>query len=433
MHSKFTSAVVAALTAGAIGTLGVAGNAQAAGFALPEISTAGTANANAVVANPKAIGAIPYNAAAMGFHDSSVALGAIMIGPSFSVTTSNGSHDSQGAEWVAGPMIQAAVKVADQWRVGFGINAPFGLETRWPYNSTPPYGTFPALSQTRQIARGVFVPTGNHPTASRLEILDFVPAAAYRVNKDLSLAAGLDVYWVKSAQLDSNLGQMSGDGTGVGVNLGIMYQINAVTLGASWHSRSTIGLDGNYTPLNSTLVALGRLPPAQSASLDLTLPWRLQLGARYAFNDKVAAEIDWTYTGWNSFSQLVVKGTTTPVISTETEDWGNASAFRLGLTWQVQPATELRCGYAYDMTGQGTGHFSARVPDSDRQLFSLGIAQDLGNGFSVEGSYMYVLANKRNVTNTTPYTGAEVNGTSAINGDYEMNANLIGIEVIKTF
>ncbi len=123
------------------------------------------------------------------------------------------------------------------------------------------------------------------------------------------------------------------------------------------------------------------------------------------------------------------------LISAETNDWTDSSAYRLGVTWQVRPATQLRAGYAYDETGQGTEHFSARVPDNDRQLFSFGMAQDLGNGFSVEASYMYVLANNRNVRNAARYQFGvtEVNGTSAINGEYEMDANLIALEVNKTF
>ena len=433
MHSKIARAVAAVLAAGAIGTVGTPGSALASGFALPEISTAGMATANAMVANPQETGAIPYNAAAMGFHGSSVALGASMIGPTFTVTTANGEHHSEGADWLAAPLVQGALKINEQWRIGLGINAPFGLETRWQY------GTFPRLTGSTpvRISRTtvVNIPNGNHPTSSELEILDFVPAAAYRVNDALSLAAGLDVYWVKSAQLDSNLGQMSGDGTGVGFNLGAMYRLNALTLGASFHSSSTIGIDGSYAPLNSTLLALGRLQPAQDASVDLTLPWRVQLGARYAFTDTLAAEFDWTYMGWSDFDRLEITGEATgALISAETEDWSDASAYRLGFTWDVQPATQLRFGYAYDATGQGDAHFSARVPDNDRQLFSLGVAQDLGSGFSIEASYMYVLSNERNYRSTVPYSlGAEVNGTSAINGDYEMDANLIGIEVVKTF
>jgi long-chain fatty acid transport protein len=433
MHSKIARAVAVALAAGTIGTLGAAGSAQAAGFSLPEVSAAGTATANAIVANPKEIGAIPYNAAAMGFHDGSVALGAVMIGPTFSVTNSSGKHDSEGADWLAGPMFQAAIKINEQWRVGFGINAPFGLETRWPY------GTFPALSRsvTTQLPPPigrVTVPTGNHPTGSKLEILNFAPTGAYKVNDNLSFGFGLNVYWAKSAQLNSNLGQMSGDGSGLGYNLSAMYRLNALTLGLAFNSAATLELDGNYAPLNNTLVLAGRLKQGQAAGLDLTLPWRLQLGARYEFTKELAAEFDWTYTGWSEFDKLEITGDRTgELIFSDTNAWQDASAYRLGLTWQARPATQLRAGYAYDETGQETDHFSARVPDNDRQLFSLGVAQDVGNGFSVEASYMYVLGNKRNVRNATPYTGGDVNGTSAINGEYEMDASLIGIEVTKTF
>jgi len=435
MYSRIARSVAAALAVGAIGTLATVGSARAAGFSLPEASTAGIGTANAMVANPRDLGAIPYNAAAMGFHDkSSVALGALMIGPSFSVTTASGSHDSNGADWVGVPMIQAAIKVADRWRVGLGLTAPFGLETRWPY------GSFPALSQSATVrlpapVGRVSIPTASHPTNSKLEILDLAPSVAFRVNEDLSLAAGLDIYWAKSAELNSNLGSMSGDGTGVGFNLGLLYRVGALGLGASFHSASTLGLSGNFTPSNTILVALGRLPQGQSASLDLDLPWRLQLGARYEFTKELAAEFDWSYTGWSKFQQLVVTGDRTGArISTETNAWKNSGAYRLGLTWQVRPTTQLRLGYAYDETGQGDNNFSARVPDNNRQTFGIGVAQDLGRGFSVEAGYMYVMGEKRNVRSAVPYTSTSgVNGTDALNGQYEMSANLIGIELVMTF
>ncbi|WP_295441715.1 outer membrane protein transport protein [uncultured Thiodictyon sp.] len=435
MYAKITRARAAALITGAIGILGAQGSALASGFALPEASAAGVATANAMVANPKELGAIPYNAAAMGFQDkSSLALGALMIAPSFSVNTASGNHSSNGAAWVAGPMLQAVIKIKDQWRLGLGVTTPFGLETRWTY------GTFPALSQSATIPvpgtrSTVTVPSGNHPTASKLEILDVAPTGAYRVNDNLSLAVGMDIYWARSARLDSNMGQMSGDGTGYGFNLGALYRVNALSLGLSFHSAATLKLSGDYTPANATLVALGRLAPAQPASLNLDLPWRLQLGARYEFTKDLAAEFDWTYTGWSQFRQLSVTGDGTgTTISTETNNWNDASAFRLGLTWQVRPATQLRCGYAYDQTGQGNSYFSARVPDTDRHTFSIGIAQTLTPMFSVEAGYMYVMGQKRNYSGSVPYSATSgVNGTTALNGQYEMSAHVVGIEVVATF
>ena len=43
------------------------------------------------------------------------------------------------------------------------------------------------------------------------------------------------------------------------------------------------------------------MAPGQTAELDLNLPWRLQLGVRYAINPQLAVEVDWTRMGWSQF------------------------------------------------------------------------------------------------------------------------------------
>lgn len=413
-------------------TLGALEPASAAGFSLPELSVAGVGTSNAMVANPDDTGAFPYNPAAMGFHEgSSLSVGALLIGPSFNVKTATGSHDSHGADWVAGPMIQAALDLENEWRLGFSVTAPFGLETRWRD------GTLPAVSGTRTLPVPAplepEVPLG-HPTASELEILDFSPTATYRVNDQLSLSGGLDVYWAKSAKLGSTAATVTGDGTGVGFNLGALYRKGPWSFGAAYRSASTLGLDGDYLPHSRTLVALGRLAPAQSAELDVDLPWRLQLGVRYVFNDRLAAEFDITRTGWSEFNDIEIKGKRTgEVVFSDTNNWDDSNAYRIGATYWLSPKTQLRLGYSYDETGQGDDHFSIRVPDNDRHLFSIGLAQTLGQGYSLEAAYMYVKAEDRDYRSSTPYTGSDLNGTDALDGDYSMDAHLVGLAIVKAF
>ncbi len=414
------------------GVCGVQHPASAAGFMLPESSAAGIGTSNALVANPEETGAYAYNPAAMGFHDtSSIAVGTYIINPSFSVDTATGSHESQGAEWTAVPMIQGALKLNEQWRLGFGVTTPFGLETRWQD------GTFPAVSGTRALS----VPSSlnpnvplKHPTSSKLEILDFSPTAAYKVNDNLSLSAGLDLYWAKSAKLASTAGAVSGDGEGLGFDLGALYRQGPWSFGAAFRSAATLGLEGDFTPNSDTLVALGLLSRAQTAELDVDLPWRLQLGARYAFNQQLAVELDVTRTGWSEFNDLKITSKRTgAVIFSDQNDWDDANAYRLGATYQVSPQTQLRFGYTYDETGQGDDHFSARVPDNDRHLFSIGVAQKLGQGLTLEAAYMYVMGEDRDYSSSTKYTGSDLNGTTAVNGDYSMDAHLIGLEIVKVF
>lgn len=428
---------VISLATALAGSLVASGTATAEGFAVPELSVAGLGTSNAMVANPIERGAFAYNPAAMAFHEqSSMAIGALFIDPSFSVQTASGRHDSRGADWLVAPLAQAALHINDQWSGGLGISAPFGLETRWET------GTFPPLTGALAIAPGISIPLSPQPTRSNLEILDFTPTATYRVTDSLALAAGADLYWAKSAQLDSSITQLEGDGTGWGFNLSALYRIDAWSFGINYHSKATVKIDGSYRALDDQLVAIygatngaRGTPPSQPAELDLDLPWRLSIGARYVVSPKLAVEVDWARTGWSEFTRIAVTGNRTgAILIDDANNWDDANAYRFGVTYQLLDRTQLRFGYSYDETAQGDDYFSARVPDNDRSLFSIGVGQALHNGWQLEAGYMYVLFNGRNYRGTRPYEGgAEINGTTAIAGNYEANANLFGIEISKTF
>lgn len=438
MKRQVATAVHGALTGGVLGLLLTNSAATASGFRIPELSALGVGMANAVVANPGETGAFAYNPSAMGFHDrSSIALGTVLINPSFDVATASGNHESEGADWVALPIFQAALKVHEQWTVGIGIGAPFGLETRWKP------GTFPMLSGTTRIPTGkpapfpptVSVPTGSHPTVTKLETVVLTPTVAYKVNDDLSIAAGLDYYKARKAKLESQLATVEGDGDAWGWNASLLYRYKAFSFGADYHSAATVDIEGAYTPTNRTLQLLGALPHEQGGSLDLNLPWRLQLGVRYEVNEVLAVEVDWTRMGWSEFNKLDVVGAGAGLISSDEHAWRDANAYRFGLTYDVRPTTQLRFGYSYDETAQDDEHFSPRVPDNDRHLFAIGVGQDLGQGWSLEAAYMYVSVNERKIRSNAPYEGPghEVNGTDAFDGNYRSNSNLIALEARKTF
>jgi len=103
-----------------------------------------------------------------------------------------------------------------------------------------------------------------------------------------------------------------------------VYRRGALSLGAVYHSSSPSELKGRYKPLNPTLAFLGTirpgsgLPPAQAAELDLNLPWRLQLGARYALTDRLAVEFD----------RIKIKSRTTGrTLFSEVSAWKDTNAY----------------------------------------------------------------------------------------------------------
>jgi long-chain fatty acid transport protein len=401
-------------------------SAHASGFAVPELNIAGLALSNALVANAEVQGAIAYNPAAMSFHEgSSVSLGALLVKPELGVTTqAAGSVDSSSDDIVGIPTLSAHTMLDETWSVGIAVNAPFGLETDWAA------GTFDAQ----------YPLTTTIPTQSKLEIIAFSPSAAYSVNDNVSLSAGLDYYWMREVIFNgvANAGapgsnpsvDLKGDGKGVGINLGLLVTSGNWSFGGSYHSETDIPVEGSVD-LPSTLP----LNASNSVRAELTLPYRLQVGVRNQTTDKLAIEFDVTRTGWSSFDRLVVTQEQYGWTLVDSKNgWKDVNAYRLGATYDISQATQLRVGYTFDETPQGDEYFSPRVPDADRQLFSFGIGHTLNNGWTLDAGYMYVKFDNRTVNSTrAAAVGQETNGSTAVNGEYESNVHLLGLGITKHF
>jgi long-chain fatty acid transport protein len=378
------------------------------------------------VANPEMQAAIAYNPAAMSFHEgNSLALGVLFLKPDLSVNTGSGFVDSDANDTVAAPSITAHTTLSESWALGLAVNAPFGLETEWPagtYDSQYPGGSL-------------------IPTKTNLKIVAFSPSVSYKFNDNVSLAGGIDIYDMREVVFNSvvNAGtpgsnpavKLKGEGRGAGFNLGLMVRQGKWSFGGSYHSEAHIPVEGEVTSPSGTT----------DVEADLDLPSRLQLGVRHQTTDKLGLEFDFTRTGWSSFDQLVVDETQYGInVTTSTNNWDDANAYRLGATYDISPATQLRVGYTLDETPQEDDFYSPRIPDADRQLFSLGIGHTLSNGWTIDAGYMYVKFDDRTINsskttadNTALLGYAETNGTSAVNGDYESSVHLFGLGVTKKF
>jgi long-chain fatty acid transport protein len=211
-----------------------------------------------------------------------------------------------------------------------------------------------------------------------------------------------------------------------------MLVLDSLSFGASYHSSSKIKVEGTLDDGTGTLQSK-RLSDNVTATLEL--PWRLQLGVRHQTTEKLAIEFDFTRTGWKTFDTLDIKNKEyRKTLSTSINNFDNANAYRLGVTYDFSQATQLRVGYTYDETPQKDERFSIRIPDADRQLFSLGIGHTLSNNWTLEAGYMYVKFDDRTIDSpTTAVAGQEANGTTAVNGTYISNVQLFGFGISKTF
>ena len=98
-------------------------------------------------------------------------------------------------------------------------------------------------------------------------------------------------------------------------------------------------------------------------------------------------------------------------------------------------------GYSDDETPQPDEYFSARVPDNDRTLLSLGFTHDISENITIEASYLNVDIDTREINSTDSYgaqlladpTNTDPNGTDAYNGDYDAGADVFAIGMTMRF
>ncbi len=404
---------VSLLAAAMMTTLGIS-SAQASGFRIPEVSVLGIGTSNALVANTDELGALPYNPANMAFHEENgLVAGVTYIGYDLKTDTTvqgGGSFDSTGRDsfWV--PNLYVMAPGYGKVSFGIGVTSPFGLETGWGPTTFP---SFAALGPTAAAAA---------PAVSRIEMINVNPNIAYEINKTTSLAFGIDYYQLRDIMLNTQGAKIEGTGQDFGWNIGFTKKFDKWNLGLSYRSSVEVDING---VLNDSV-------PATSS---VEFPDMLQFGAFYQASDKWGLELDIERTGWSSFDKLVISAPAVPptgLTINSTNNWDDTWALRFGAIYAINENTNLLLGYSYDETGQPDQYFSARVPDNDRQLFSVGVTHDYG-GWTLEASYMYVMVDDRTFNTTTAPDPADPNGTSLYNGTYESSVNLLGIGLTTKF
>ena len=404
------------LLAGLIAAIGLPSQVQASGFRVPEISTVGTATANALVANTDELGALAYNPAGMAFHgQDSLVAGLTYLTYDLSVETGGSKTDSSGKNSFVIPNFYYMAKGQGKVSSGLAINSPFGLETSWPQ------GTFPTFA-------GPLAPF--EPEQSTIEMVNINPNLSYQIDATSALAFGLDLYYLNKIVFNTQQIFIDGRGSGLGWNLAYLKKHGKWSFGASYRSRVKVDVNGKFD-------ASAISQPVTTAKTTIDFPDILQAGVAFQATDKLGLEFDIDYTGWSSFDQFSI---TTPnggaTLTTSTNNWDGAMAYRLGAIYRLSTATQILFGYSLDQKAQPDDYFSARIPDADRQLFSLGVTHDF-SGWTLEAAYMHVATDSRTINSSVPYPKAlgdyDPNGTLAYNGTYESSVNLFSIGLSMEF
>ena len=398
-----------------------AGPAMAGAFRIPEASATAMGQGNAFVGQADEPSAVHYNPAAItGLEDIQIQVGMIQITPE-----SEFEGESADDQTFYPPYFFYANQISDSnWYIGFGVNAPFGLGTKWDEDAAF-NATFRALNPINPV---------DIVTETTLEIAKIAPVAAYRVNDQFSVGFGPEYYDVqkvvyKGGSTDlAGTGweySMKGDGDAFGFVLSGLYQAtDSMRIGLTYHSGVTADLSGNADLFPDSVGA----PYSGKASVDLNLPDTIALGVHYVISDAFTVNFDLDQTMWSDYDKLDFKRSDGSDLRVITKDYEDVLAIRLGGQYKVNENWTLRAGFHTEPTPVIEETFDPRLPDADASSITVGAGYD-ADSYAINFAYMMLSKEDRTVDTDEPNPLID----TIFDGKYKNSVDLIAIDAVFRF
>ena len=282
-------------------------------------------------------------------------------------------------------------KLNDQWAIGFGVYAPFGLATEYEKSF-----------QGRAFG-----------STSDVKVVTLQPTVSYAFNDRVSVGFGPTINRI-SGKLESQLAlvpgtpeakvKIKGDDTALGWNAGVLVQATDTTrVGLTYHSKVTYKLKGH------TEIGAGAGTPPQllqsnryDASLSIDTPESWDLSVTQDLSDAWKVYAGSTWTRWSRLKDITVqnKGVTmansgaggAQAFTTikEEQNWHDTWAYAIGTSYQLNKQWVLRTGLTWDQSPTNNQNRSPRIPTGDRTIFSLGAGYAVNENLVIDVAYSYL-------------------------------------------
>lgn len=357
----------------------------------------------------------------------------------FGNPVSGGNGGDAGGPGVV-PNFYIMAPLGDGLFMGLGINAPFGLSTKYDDNWK---GRYQAVE-------------------SELTTVNFNPSIAYRVNKQLSFGAGINLQYISAkltqavdqgslcaptqAQLQAlgvpganpalcagqvpqgsdAFAKLDADNWAGGYNFGVLYEPSDSTrVGLSYRSKIQQQLTGNAR-FNGTISQFSDFGIFVNTDLraDVNLPQTASLSLWHDFSDKWSAMADATWTGWDNFDELRIQYDSFQPDTVVDESWNNTWRFALGADYRYNSRWTFRAGTAYDQTPiPDAEHRTARIPGEDRTWLSLGVGYQFSPVLGVDVGYSHLFLDDPKINSTASTAGN-------LNGKYDAAVDIVSAQVV---
>lgn len=451
--TTLTCSIAAALAA-------ISGTAAASGFALIEQSASGLGNAYAGgAASAEDASTIFFNPAGMSrLQGKQIVVAAHIITPSAKFSDTASTVAAGG--FVAAPVGKDAGSMAVvpsayfSWAIdpklsaGIGLGAPFGLKTEYDSNWM---GRF-------------------HAIKSEIKTINVNPSAAYKVNDNLSLGAGIN--WQRiNAELTKAVNysfvaaaagiggvaagtegsnRLEASDSAWGYNLGALINVSPNTvLGVAYRSSMNYKLSGTAAyfgrPGGVFGAAVGAVPALaaqvgdSAMTADLKLPATFSLSLKYQPNSQWDILVDATRTQWSSIQSLDIYRSSgiSSGLSLESVPfkWRDTWRIGVGANHHYNEQWMARVGLAFDQTPTDDTYRIARLPDSDRTWLSLGGQYKPSKESAIDFGYAHLFMKDAalNMNGLPALSAAQTLGRGALVGNYSNKVDILSVQYTHGF
>lgn len=435
--------------AGAMGMAALAGPAMASGYAVREQSAVAQGNSQAgAAARADDPSMMFFNPAAMGWMtgtqisgngsliipDSRTDSGRATRATVFGNSPITGSLGGDAGLDAFVPSFYATTGLTDTLRAGIGVNAPFGLVTKYPADyigryhaltsSLRTYTITPALSwrphETVTVGVGLQI---QHANARLSSAVDYGAAAA--ASSPLLAAAGF-----LPGRFDGR-STIKGDDTNVGWQVGVQWRpLPGTQLGLGFRSsiqqtlRGDAVFEGVPLPLQASVNFRNT-----AATAKLNTPETLTFGVVQRLDDRwsVMAGAEWT--NWSRFRSLNISFDSGRAASITEQNYKDSVFLSIGGEFRATDTLTLRAGFAWDQSPVRDQYRTPRIPDSDRYWLSAGASWQAMPNLALTVAYTHVFADSTtiNLADRGPGTVDFLRGNLATRNSANVNILTAGL------
>ena len=476
MQQASTHARLTALAVAIVGVLAV-GNASASAFQIREnsIKAQGRAFTGTTVAKDDATVAITNPAAMVNLDKMTVSAnvsaidlngdfsGSATVGAPFAANANpavralarpaTGGNGGDPGDIAAVPSFAVVMPLHGAFEnlwVGFGVNAPYGLVTEWDADWMGRYNAVTsdvkvidatlsaAWKASDQFSMGVgFV--FQHAEVTLSNALDLGTAVCSQLAAGATTAAGLAAFTnlclaptapYKPGQNDGFF-SVTGKDNGIGWTVGMQWTpTEKLSIGYNYKSEIDHKLEGDVDftiPANvASLPGLSARFADSKGGAGLTTPNTHTFSASYEFTDAFRMFGEYQRTGWSSLDVVRIERDNGTVLGIEDYNWSDSNLYSLGAEFDLSPSLTLRGGVGRDETPTHDDNRTPRLPDNDRNLFSVGATWHASEHLSIDAAYLRVNL-KDTPINSTSSTGTR------LTGQVEGSANVFGLGATYKF